>query len=493
MFSARFVSLLKTFLMKNLLSLVFLLFSSILLFAQNGVKSEKELAQNFIQILQTQNLKNLEAISAPAELYPLFVETFKEKSKEEIQRILANDKNSLSKKFQNIFQYFSVLEIENEKITIQKIGKSEELYLIAPNYYQIPLQISLQSTTDTIFLEAYKHKKRWYLTDFTSPKIIPLQNILKKHSKYSIEQYKEMAKSYWEKKEYNKILEVAEKFKLIDVEDAEMLYYEGLAHKALGDTLKAHNTFSKAYAVRYNQEINPQLVFELFEFYANNSNYYEALNFGEMCIIVEYELAKVIPKILDIMQQEKKAYVAEGTKLRESPYIYEKYIKILDLASSKEALLADKDKVKVFTWKAELEMEDEKWLEAKEYFAKALALEPENFELLYELAWLENETQNYSKALEYAQRGYKIKKDAEILAEMAYSKKNLNDCKGAIADYNTLFAMGEEFMTARKLKNRGDCYKMLKNNKLACADYKKALQMGENDEEMQNWLKKNCK
>lgn len=139
--------------------MICLLFSPFL-FAQNGVKNEKELAQNFLQILQTQNLKNLETIVTPAELYPLFVEIFKEKAKEEIQHILDKDKNALPN-----------LKIESEKISIQKVGKPEKLHLIAPNYYQIPLQISLQNITDVIFGEAYKHKKRWYPTDFTSAQI----------------------------------------------------------------------------------------------------------------------------------------------------------------------------------------------------------------------------------------------------------------------------------------------------------------------------------
>ncbi len=478
--------------MKNLLSFVFLLFH-LLLFAQNGVKSEKELAKNFIQILQTQNLKNLEAIAANAEIYQLFVETFKEKSKKEIQNILTNNKNSLSRKFQNIFHYFSVLEIENEKITIQKISKPEELYLIAPNYYQIPLQISLQGITDTIFLEAYKHKKRWYLTDFTSTQSIPLQNILRKCSKYSVEQYREILKSYWEQKEYNKMLIIIEKLRLIGIEDSETLYYEGLAYKATGNTHKANNAFRQAYALAYSQETDPQIIFELFEFYANASYYYDAYLLGEICINNNYQIAKVIPQMLNLLEKERKAYTPEGTKLRNSPSFYASYKKILDMALSKVTSLSDKDKVRVFSWKAELDMEDEKWLQAKEYFLKALAIEPANFDFLYELAWIENETQQYSKALEYAQKAYQIKKTPEILAEMAYSKKNLNNCQQAITDYNTLFAMGEEFITASKLKNRGDCYRMLKNNKLACADYQKVLQMGENDDELRNWVKKNCK
>lgn len=492
MFSARFVCLLKTFLMKTLFCLVFLLFSSIL-FAQNGAKNEKELAQSFLKILQTRNQQDLRAISAPTELYPLFVEIFKDKTQEEIQGILANDKNSLPNKLQKIFQHFSVLEINNEQIALQKIGKPEELYLVAPNYYQIPVQVSLQNTIDTIFLEAYKHKKRWYLIDFTSPQTIALQNILKKHAKYSIEQYKEMLKNYWEKKEYSSLLSIIEKLNLLDVEDAETLYYAGMAHKATGDTTKAHNLFQRAYALSNNQPPDPPLAFELFEFYVNISYYTDAYSFGEICLDQDYQLTSVIPKILDLMEKEKKTYVQEGSKLRDNPYIYEDYKRILDKTYSKIETLPPQDKIKIFIWKAELLIEVEKWLEAKEYLTKAISIEPENFNLLYELAWLENETQNYTKALEYAQKGYKIKKDPEILAEMAFSKKNINDFKGAIADYNTLFAMGDEFITARKLKNRGDCYKMLKDNKLACADYKKAMQMGENDEEMQNWLKKNCK
>ncbi|MCS6794488.1 MAG: tetratricopeptide repeat protein [Raineya sp.] len=474
--------------MKRLFLLISL-FSQIV-FAQKGVKNEKELAQSFLKMLQTRSLQNLEAISAPAELYPNFVEIFKEKTKQEIQEILAKDTNNLSNKLQSILQSLLDLEVEHQKISLQKVEKPQELYLIAKNYYQIPVYVTLNNAIDTFFLEAYKYKKRWYWTDLVSAQPIPLHNILKKNSKYSAEQYKEMAKNALEQKEYRSVIHFIQKLDRLGVQDNETFYYQGLAYKSMGDTIKAVENFRKAY---YQGGATPEVAFELFSYYAKTDLYYDAYFYGDSCLENEYKVAEVIPDMIRILEKDKKLNLREETKMRENPYFFEQFNGRLNLLYKNIDSANPSDKVKILTMKAEIAAENEKWAEAKEYLSKAIAIESENFDLLYELAWLENETQNYAKALEYAQRAYKIKKDAEVLAEMAYSKMKLNDFKGAIADYNMLFAMGEEFITARKLKNRGNCYRMLKNNKRACADYQKALQMGEDDTEVENWVKKNCR
>ncbi|GAB4125535.1 MAG: hypothetical protein OHK0045_09780 [Raineya sp.] len=461
--------------------------------AQKPAKSSKELSKNFIKVLQTKNVQMLQDLAAPPAMYKLFAPHLKQMSEAEIADILKNDKNSLENKLTNVLNSIKQFGIVEQNIEWKGV-KEKPLNAVAADYFLLPIAISYQKTEDTIWIEAFKNKNKWYLTDIASVQNEkPLSKIIFKHAKYSSQQYYDTAVNLIKEKKFDEALKNLESAAFLSPENPDIYFQKANIYKEQKDLSNALKMYRLTYAK--DPEYAPAY-FEMATLALDNPDiYYEAIYGFEFCLEKEYQVGIAAKQLLEIYQKQIKEL--EENQYSDETYLKDYYEKIIRVASKlleKEEELSQEDRTKAYMLRATKYLELERYDEARSDFEKVLREESKNRQALYELAWIENETKNYTKALDYAKKAYELdKNNGEALAELAFAKMQTQDFKGAINDYTLLFTMDEKFRTAKKYQNRGDCYKSLKNNKMACADYKKAIALGAAENAMQEWIKKNCK
>ncbi len=466
---------------------------SFTIFAQKPAKSFKELSKVFVNGLQNKNMASMQRLWAPPSVYRELAPHFKGYSDAEIVEIIKNDPNGLENKINAIFASIEQFGLSEKEIQWKNV-KEQALNAVAPNYYALTLIIAYKNTTDTLLLEAFKNKKNWYFVDIASfQNQKPFTKIIQKHAKYSSQQYYEMALSQIKEEQYKEAFKNLENTQFLSPQNPDVYFQKGNIYKLQKDTLKAIDMYRKAYQI--DTEYAPAYFEAGVLALATPEVAYEATYNFEVCLEKEYEVFSSAKYLLDIYIKQLSDWEQEENV--DNFYLknfYEKIVGVANRVLEKEEELSKEEKVKVYLARANNLMELEKINDARNDFEKVIAIDTKHVQALTELAWIENETKNYAKALVYAKQAYELdKNNGDALAELAFAKMQSKDFKGAISDYNALFALSKEFQTAKKFQNRGDCHKALKNNKLACTDYKKATELGADDSLMQEWLKKNCK
>ncbi len=435
----------------------------------------------------------MQRLWAPPAVYRELAPHFKGYSDAEIMEIIKNDPNGLENKINDIFASIEQFGLSEKEIQWKNV-KEQALNAVAPNYYALTLVIGYKNTTDTILLEAFKSNKNWHLVDMSSfQNQKPLTKVIHKHAKYSSQQYYEMALSQIKEKQYEEAFRSLSNAEFLSPQNPDIFFQKGNIHKLQRDTLKAIEMYQKTFQI--DNEYIPAYFEAGVLSLAMPGEAYDNPYYFEICLEKEYETFNSAKYLLDI-------YLTQLSSREQDEYVDTFYLKnfqekIVGVAGrilEKEEELSKEEKVKVYLARANNLMELEKINDARNEFEKVVAIDAKHLQALTELAWIENETKNYAKALVYAKQAYELdKNNGDALAELAFAKMQTKDFKGAINDYNTLFALSKEFQTAKKYQNRGDCHKALKNNKLACTDYKKATELGADDSLVQEWLKKNCK
>lgn len=478
--------------LSKLFFLSIFLLSSAWTLAQKPAKSSKELSKRLITILQTQNKQMLSSIFAPPAIYKLFVPQFKELTDAKIADILKNDENSLNQKIESIFSDTEQFALSAKEIQWKSV-KEKPLNAVSTNYFALDIVLTYKNTIDTLLVEAFKNKKNWYLVDVVGANR-PLSRIILRHSQYSWQNYYDRALSQIQEEQYEEAFKSLKNAEFLSPNSPEIYHQQGRIYHLRENIYDALEKYRKAY------QIAPEYMPAYFDAAVMTSNnrdlLYEAINNFEMCIEKDYQVLASSKYLLDIYQKqlEEMEQVPSYTQDNYLQNHLEKIIQISSKIIEKQEELNSEEQLKVYLARADSFMDLKKYEDARKDFEKILKIQPTHQKALSELAWIENEAQNYTKALAYAKKAYELDKESgEALAELAFAKMQTKDYKGAINDYNTLFSFGREFQTAKKYQNRGDCYKALKNTKMACADYKKAIEFGSDDNTLQEWVRKNCK
>ncbi|KOY85613.1 hypothetical protein AD998_05105 [bacterium 336/3] len=452
--------------------------------AQKPVKSSKDLANRFIGILQSGSAQNLKSISPSLEVFKLFA------SSSGTQEALDEQYNYAEGKLKTILDNIQGFALDAKKLQFKSL-KESKILVVSQNYYALQVIVNYQTTTDTLILEAFKDKKNWYLVDISNEDA-DFNSIYQKHAQYTAKQYYDLAITQINEEKYDDALKNLGKSDFLSPKNKEVFYQKGLIYKKKNDKFKAQEMFRTAIFI--NSEFAPAYFESALLGMDDEEYYYEAISNFEYCMNNDYQSHIAAKHLVKIHRKElDKAEEQEYNTEENLKYYYDKLSQATNKALEKEEELNNEEKAFIYYQKALCMMMEDKHKEAQKDFEKVISFDSKNHKALYELSWLENEFGNFKKSLEYAQKAYDLEKDPEYLAEMAFAKKNLGDYKGAIEHYNTLFSLGEQHPTAKKYQNRGDCYKALKNNKMACADYKKAIELGGEDKAMQDWMKKNCK
>lgn len=476
----------------NYIVLVFWLLS-LCLNAQTPAKSSKDLSKRFIRALQSKNMQAMQELFAPPALYREFAPNLKQMSDSAIATMLKNDSYSLTNKITHIFENIELFELSAEEI-LWKSVQEKPLNAVATGYHSLSVVLAYKNTSDTLLLEAFEHKKRWYLVDIPqTEKQKPLNRIICKYAKLSFEQYYNMALSQMQENKLEEALQSLHQAEFLATQKTDIFFQKGNIYLRLQDTAKALTMYRRAYNI--DSEYLPAY-FQVALLTINSpQNHYQAASYFELCLERDYEAFTSAKYLLDVYSNELAEY--EKQKPIDEGYLNrhrEKIIRTADKVLGKAEALSKEEKTKVYWVRANNLLKLRAYSEARDDLEKIVAIDNKHLQALVELAWIENETKNYTKALDYAKQAYELdKNNGEALSELAFAKMQLKDFKGAINDYNALFAMGKEFQTAQKYQNRGDCYKALKNNKMACSDYKQAVEFGIEDSSVKEWLKKNCK
>jgi tetratricopeptide (TPR) repeat protein len=458
--------------------------------AQKPAKSAKDLGNRFITGLQKGNVDEIKKLMPETEMFRLFAPSLSKGAYADVLAAAEEQASILENKSKKIIDDLNGFGIEVAGLQLKSV-KESKLAVVAPEYYSLLLLVNYKNTSDTLLLEVFKNKKAWYLVDI-SYEDSNLENIYRKHSQYSAKQYFDLAVSLSSQDKEDEAIKALDKSDFLNPRNKEVFYQKGLIYKKKNDKVKAAEMFKQAYYI--DAEFAPAYFENALLALENDEMHYEAITGFEFCLENNYQeliAGKNLIKIYEkqLANEEKYEYSNEQS----IKYIRDKLLNVCNKMLDKGEELSDEEKSKLYFTRGMILSEETKYEEAKKDFEKVVGWEKQNHQALHELAWLENELGNYKKSLEYAQKAYSIEKNNEYLAEIAYAKKQLGDYKGAIEDYNTLFKAGKEFETAKKFQNRGDCYKALKNNKMACADYKKSVEMGGEDADMLAWMKKNCK
>jgi tetratricopeptide (TPR) repeat protein len=117
---------------------------------------------------------------------------------------------------------------------------------------------------------------------------------------------------------------------------------------------------------------------------------------------------------------------------------------------------------------------DKKYPEAKEKFLSALQLKPGYPEALFELGWCENETREYSKAINHLKELAIIWPDMpKVFFELGYAYEKLGNADSAVIAYNRCLLFKPDYLNASK-QLAGIAYEQ-KNYALALEHYNKVL------------------
>jgi len=471
--------------MRKLSLLCTFLLVSLAVLAQKPAKSSKDLATRFISILQSGSTQDLKAISPSVDIFKLFAPSVGTQEAVNEQYKIAETK------INTILGNVKGFGVDTKKLQVKAI-KESKIQAIAQDYYALQVVFNYQNTTtDTIILEAFKNKKAWYLVDVGNEDA-DFNSIYQKHAQYNAKQYYDLAVSQIAEEKLEEALQNLDKSNFLSARNKDVFYQKGLIYKKKGDKFKAQEMFRMAYSI--NSEFAPAYFEGALLAMDDEEYYYEAISGFEYCMNNDYQshiAAKHLVKVY--RNQLDKTAEYDYTTDESLKYYYDRIYEACNKALDKEDSFTNEEKSYLYYQRACVYLSEDKHKDSQKDFEKVVSFDSQNHKALYELSWLENELGNYKKSLEYAQKAYGIQKDPEYLSEIAYAKMQLKDYKGAIEDYNTLFGLGEKHPTAKKYQNRGDCHKMLKNNKLACADYKKSVELGGEDTDMLAWMKKNCK
>ena len=470
--------------MRKLSFLCTFLLVSMLTSAQKPIKSSKDLANRFIGVLQSGSVQELKSISPSLEVFKKFA------TNSGTQEALDEQYNYTESKVKVVLDNIKGFNIDTKKFQVKTV-KESKILVVSQNYYALQVFVNYQATTDTIILEAFKDKKNWYLVDISNEDA-DLNGIYQKHAQYTAKQYYDLALTQVAEEKYDEALKNLDKSDFLSPKNKEVFYQKGLIYKKKNDKFKAQEMFRKT--IYTHPDFAPAYFESALLAMDDDEYYYEAISNFEYCMNNDYQSHVAAKHLVKINRKElDKAEEQEYNTEESLKYYYEKLHNAAEKALEKDDELSNDEKAFIYYQRAICLMMEDKHKEAQKDFEKVVSFDSKNHKAWYELSWLENEFGNFKKSLEYAQKAYSLDKDPEYLAEIAFAKKNLADYKGAIEDYNTLFNTKEDQKTAKKYQNRGDCYKALKNNKMACADYKKSVELGGEDKEIQDWMKKNCK
>ncbi|MDX1903269.1 MAG: tetratricopeptide repeat protein [Thermonemataceae bacterium] len=468
-----------------------LIFANYVAFSQKSFKNPQQLSQAYLDILQKQDTSLLKNISPKAQNFIAFSESFKSKTSTELESIAQEQHKSLASQTYEIIKNFRNLEINPNLLKIKNL-EERKLSLVSDNYYALRLIFEYENIKDTLVLEALKDNKKWYAVDIGNEDD-ELKNIYIQKARFSVAQYQEMAKKAMESKDYEKSLTYLSNAIFLDAKNAQTFYLKGQVFELQGDKFNAKENYR--YAIGYNYEF-PEAHFKYALLSLDDIEaVYMVIEDLDYCISKNYEANTAASLLLQVYQNQVADYKKRTDFNATDLFYYEDRISYLcDKVADKNISVSDTLRERLHLEKGKVLLKREKQLSvAYEEFKEVLELNPKNHEALYEMAWLENERGNYKEALLHSQKAYQIQAKPEYLSEMAFAKKELKDYKGALTDYNTLFAKGEQYQTAKKYLNRGDCHKMLKNKKMACADYQTAIDKGADDTKIRDWMTKNCK
>jgi tetratricopeptide (TPR) repeat protein len=140
------------------------------------------------------------------------------------------------------------------------------------------------------------------------------------------------------------------------------------------------------------------------------------------------------------------------------------------------SIFAQTETEKTALEKAKTAEDNQDYEKALNWYKKANSLNPKNGNTYYDIAWCQNELENYEAVLKIAEAGIKIEPSAKIFTEYGYALYMLNRYTEAIDKYKKALSYNAEEKGA--VKGMADAYFTNKDYANAEVYYKKCLELG---------------
>jgi tetratricopeptide (TPR) repeat protein len=447
------------------LFLVYFLILSYQLSAQTT--TYQELGKRFVSVLQTGKVEELSNLHAVPEVYQVIASNqMKGKTDKEISDLVGISLEALKQRTEDLFKLLLDYSIKTTSLAYVSANVSN-FPKLSPQFFLMKLLVKYENVTDTLFLEVFDLKGKWYLVDLSGGDD-KLQTILDNKGVPGPLYYKRKAAFAQKNKNYTsaiKALSMALELK----QDAELFYLRGYNYSLIKDFASAKQDLSKAIA------LDPKYAkayLELGFVHIQQFEYKEAISF--------------LQKNIDL----------DSTSYFGNYYLGEAYDKTSDTSKAAQFYLKS-DRIgryqshnPVFAL-ALMRSRVGNYAAAEPLYAQAESRSPSTFEIHYYRGFNFVSLGEYQMAIASLDKALHIKPNQpDALYERAYSKLSLERFDEALLDFNSLVQTSPEYKSPRLFIHIGNCYLKMNQKAKACESFKMALPSA--PEEAQQYLTEFC-
>ncbi len=428
----------------------------------------QELGKRFLSVLQTGKVEEVNTIQAVPEIYRVIASAqMKDKSDEEIMTIVNSPSVSIKDKSEELFKTLVDYSIKTTDLTYLSASVSNFPNL-SPQFFSMKLFITYQGIKDTLLLDVFELKGKWYLVDM-SAKDDKLDNIIDKKGIPGSMYYKKKAALAQKNQNFTGAIK-ALTLALERSTEPELYYLRGYNYSMLKDYAAAKEDLNRAISMNPNF-VKPYI--ELGYVHSQQFEYKEAISI----------LTKVIA--LDSNSYFGHYYLADAYDKAEDSTMAAKYYQKADRISD------FKYHTPVFAL-ALMRSRMNNYSAAEPMYQLAEKRAPAVFEIPYYRGYNLINLGNYEEAVKSFDKCLFINpKSADALYERAYAKLSLDRFTDALEDFDKTIAINPQIQAPRLHIHRGNCFLSLNQKDKACESFRLALQTAQ--EEATQLIEEHCK
>lgn len=417
-------------------------------------KSIEEAGKILLESIQKDDFKKLESIRVGFDIYRKLAPTqFQERTDEEIGETLNQGPYSLPEKFAYIPLSLNVAGLDRTKLKF-KSAKEKKFEFLKMDWVPVNVIFEYEGITDTIMIELYQDKGKWFFVDFANDDR-ELLNIISKKSKVKPDVFVTAGMEFRNSFHPGRAAYLHELAAKLDPSSSRNWYDLGISYIIIDDLRGANQSLEKALGLATDDSLK--------------ANTYTELGYIEMKIGKKKEAIDYFNKALKLYNElyYPNSYIAmlafdDGDYSTASQYLR----KVLSI-SVEEGYYT-------YYLLALSHMQLKEYRQALENYLEALKRDPGNQNMLYDIAWLYNELEDFEQAVVFLNSI--INDDSnnyDAIYELGYAYKNLKQYRKAIDCFVKVEAELDNGNTysinrGRLCNHLGESYYLVGNFSKAC-------------------------
>lgn len=417
-----------------------------------------------LNAIHKSDYKELESIRAGLDIYRKLAPTqFKEKTDEEIRETLNQGPYSLPEKFAYIPLSLDVAGLDRAKLKF--IGAKEKKFeFLKMDWVPVNVFFEYEGIADTIMIELYQDKGKWFLVDFANDDR-ELLNIISKKSKVKAEKFISEGMEFRNTYNPGRAVYLHELAVKLEPSSAFNCYTLGISYIIIDDLRSASKSLTHALNLPSDDSLKANVYLELGYINMQTGRKKEAIDFFNKSLNIidslyypNYYLAMLAFDDADYLTSAKYLQKVLAISANEGYYTY------YTLALAYKQL--------------------QDYPKALDNYLEAIKRDPENKVIIYDIAWLYNELKDFEKAIFYLNSIIKDEpNNFDAIYELGYALKNLTKYNEAIESFEKVEAemdkKGLPSINRGKLcKHLGDCNYAVGNYSIACNYFKCSQEHG---------------